>query len=107
MSVCDNKEAFQPLITLASNAALLGTKYTLKDDINEASILYNNAKFYYANNEFNGALVSYSCAAVLLNSIDRQLDQINNSPSSSLSSSSAAAADARSGFPSHHARSIY
>ena len=86
MSVCDNKEAFQPLLTFA-NSNTLGTKYRLKDDINEASILYNNAKFYYANNEFNGALVSYSCAAVLLNSIDRQLDQINKSSSSSSSSS--------------------
>ncbi len=75
MSVCENKEAFEPLITLAKNQQLLnGPKRSLSDDINEASILYNNAKFYYANNEFNGALVSYSCAAVLLNSIVRQLD---------------------------------
>jgi SpoVK/Ycf46/Vps4 family AAA+-type ATPase len=92
MSVCENKEAFQPLITIASNDALLGPKNTLKDDINEASILYNNAKFYYANNEFNGALVSYSCAAVLLNSIDRQLQQIRK-PSSSSSSSSSSLSD--------------
>ena len=33
----------------------------------EAKILYNNAKFYYACGQTVGALVSYSCAAVLLN----------------------------------------
>lgn len=74
MSACENKDAFQPLITYASTNQPVQNR-NFKDDIEEAAILYNNAKFYYTNNEFSGALVSYSCAAVLLNSIVRQLPQ--------------------------------
>lgn len=76
MSACENKDAFQQLITYASTNTSVQNK-NFKDDISEAAILYNNAKFYYTNNEFSGALVSYSCAAVLLNSIVRQLPQQN------------------------------
>ena len=43
------------------------------ETLNEIKILYGNAKFYYSTNEFSGALVSYSCAAVLLNSMIREL----------------------------------
>ena len=71
MSVCETKDAFGPLIRYANS----NKDRPISSDINEASILYNNAKFYYTNNEFSGALVSYSCAAVLLNSIIRQLGQ--------------------------------
>ena len=72
---CENKDAFQPLIAYARTITGAVQNNTFNDDITEAAILYNNAKFYYTNNEFNGALVSYSCAAVLLNSIVRQLPQ--------------------------------
>ena len=75
MSICEQKEAFKSLIAWKPNPA--PTNRTITDDIKEAEILYSNAKFYYASNEFNGALVSYSCAAVLLNSIVRQL-QLNS-----------------------------
>lgn len=37
------------------------------ENISQANTLFNNAKFYYAAGEFNGALVSYSCCAVSLN----------------------------------------
>lgn len=50
---------------------------TLCNDLEEANILYKNAKFYYSTNEYQGALVSYSCASVLLNSISRQLAETN------------------------------
>ena len=45
----------------------------IKDEVIEANVLYNNAKFYYSAGETVGALVSYSCAAVLINSILRKL----------------------------------
>lgn len=80
MSNCNNKEAFQPLIEFANKPGAINIG-EIKKDIDEASILYNNAKFYYTNNEFSGALVSYSCAAVLLNSIVRHLDEIRDKPS--------------------------
>ena len=44
----------------------------IKDEVIEANVLYNNAKFYYSAGETVGALVSYSCAAVLINSILRK-----------------------------------
>jgi len=46
---------------------------TFCNDLSEADTLYKNAKFYYSTNEYQGALVSYSCTAVLLNSLSRQL----------------------------------
>jgi SpoVK/Ycf46/Vps4 family AAA+-type ATPase len=72
MSVCENKDAFQPLVVY-TNANKTVQNSTIEEDVAEAETLYSNAKFYYTNNEFSGALVSYSCAAVLLNSIVRQL----------------------------------
>jgi len=48
-----------------------------KQTLKEIKILYGNAKFYYSTNEFSGALVSYSCAAVLLNAMLRELSPEN------------------------------
>ncbi len=45
----------------------------LKPTIKESQLLYQNAKYYYSVNEFVGALVSYSCASVLINSTITQL----------------------------------
>jgi len=53
---------------------------TFCNDLIEADTLYKNAKFYYSTNEYQGALVSYSCAAVLLNSASRQLSSNNLNP---------------------------
>jgi len=39
---------------------------TIVENIQEAQILFNNAKFYYCAGEFHGALVSFSCCAVSL-----------------------------------------
>ena len=50
---------------------------TSKQTLEEIKILYGNAKFYYSTNEFSGALVSYSCAAVLLNAMLRELPPEN------------------------------
>ena len=50
---------------------------TSKTTLEEIKILYGNAKFYYSTNEFSGALVSYSCAAVLLNAMLRELSSEN------------------------------
>jgi hypothetical protein len=50
---------------------------TSKQTLEEIKILYGNAKFYYSTNEFSGALVSYSCAAVLLNAMLRELSPEN------------------------------
>jgi SpoVK/Ycf46/Vps4 family AAA+-type ATPase len=55
---CDG-DVFQKLITASPH----------DNNLKEAQILYNNAKFYYACGQSVGALVSYSCAAVLLNVI--------------------------------------
>jgi len=49
------------------------TKPVLCEDITQAIQLYNNAKFYLQAAELQGALVSYSCAAILLDSIRRNL----------------------------------
>ena len=49
----------------------------LKPTIEESQLLYQNAKYYYSVNEFVGALVSYSCASVLINSTITQLQSIN------------------------------
>jgi len=50
---------------------------TSNQTLEEIKILYGNAKFYYSTNEFSGALVSYSCAAVLLNAMLRELSTEN------------------------------
>lgn len=42
-------------------------------DVTNAQILYENAKYYYQTGEFTGALVSYSCASVLLYSVLKRL----------------------------------
>jgi len=47
----------------------------IKDEVIEANVLYNNGKFYYSSGESVGALISYSCATVLLNSILRKIPQ--------------------------------
>ena len=47
----------------------MSTNDKIKQDIMYAKTLYENAKFYYGTNELSGALVSFSCCAVLLNSI--------------------------------------
>ena len=47
----------------------------LKTDIGQAIVLYNNAKFYYQAAELAGALVSYSCSAILFDSILRRIPQ--------------------------------
>jgi SpoVK/Ycf46/Vps4 family AAA+-type ATPase len=49
----------------------------IKNEIVEANILYNNGKFYYSSGESVGALVSYSCATVLLNSIKKHISSSN------------------------------
>jgi SpoVK/Ycf46/Vps4 family AAA+-type ATPase len=46
---------------------------SIRPDVVEANVLYNNGKFYYSSGESVGALVSYSCATVLLNTILRKL----------------------------------
>lgn len=65
---------------LSCNSKIFDTlnNYAAKDsrirpEVAEANILYNNGKFYYSSGESVGALVSYSCAAVLLNTILRKL----------------------------------
>ena len=58
---------------------------TSKQTLEEIKILYGNAKFYYSTNEFSGALVSYSCAAVLLNAMLRELSPANENQVPSVS----------------------
>ncbi len=48
---------------------------SLEDEINESQILYQNAKYYYSAGEYSGALVSFACASVLLNTIIRRLER--------------------------------
>jgi len=57
------------------------TNKVLKEDIGQAIQLYNNAKFYLQAAELQGALVSYSCAAILLDSIRRNLENLSESKS--------------------------
>ena len=61
---------------------------TSKQTLEEIKILYGNAKFYYSTNEFSGALVSYSCAAVLLNAMLRELSPANENQVPSVSNTS-------------------
>ena len=76
-NICENSKAFDSLKTVVVGE-------DTKSDLNEANILYNNAKFYYTTGEFNGALVSYSCSAVLLNSLIRKLKQLGLSDEANL-----------------------
>jgi len=48
----------------------------IEPDIAESQLLYQNAKYYYSVNEYVGALISYGCASVLLNTIIRRLETI-------------------------------
>lgn len=73
MNEC-NKNEFQYLTKyLADNNK---EQPVLCEDITQAIHLYNNAKFYLQATELQGALVSYSCAAILLDSIRRNLQKI-------------------------------
>jgi SpoVK/Ycf46/Vps4 family AAA+-type ATPase len=56
----------------------------LCDGIKESQILYNNAKFYYSAGQFQGALVSYACAAVSFNWIIKGLKNITGEKYASL-----------------------
>jgi len=58
----------------------------LSEEITESQTLYQNAKYYYSVNEYSGALVSYACASVLLNTIIRRLEGYKTQSSSSDSS---------------------
>jgi len=60
--ICTNNDIFSELENKTSDAPQFIT-----NQIMEAKILYENAKFYYNGGEFTGSLVSYSCASVLLN----------------------------------------
>ena len=60
----------------------------LKENISQIMTLYNNAKFYFQSAELNGALVSYSCAAVLLDTVRRTLLQLQPQSKSSPPSAS-------------------
>jgi SpoVK/Ycf46/Vps4 family AAA+-type ATPase len=62
-----SSDVFKDIIAYAKNKPLI------KNNVEEANILYNNGKFYYSSGEMVGALVSYSCATVLLNSILRAI----------------------------------
>lgn len=59
---CNNEDAFAELLS----------KYNHPDVI-DAKTLFDNAKFYYLAGQLSGALVSFSCASVLLNSIVRAI----------------------------------
>ena len=45
MSVCENKDAFQPLVVY-TNANKTVQNSTIEEDVAEAETLYSNAKFY-------------------------------------------------------------
>ena len=84
-NLCDS--GLTALVESCRNNPITITNTTLCNDLEEANILYKNAKFYYSTNEYQGALVSYSCASVLLNSISRQLESTGTSSSSSSAAS--------------------
>ena len=81
MSVIENlcDSGLTSLVEFCKNRQIILQNKMICNDINEADTLYKNAKFYYSTNEYQGALVSYSCTAVLLNSVMRQLSQTDNS----------------------------
>ena len=54
-------------------------------EIEESQILYQNAKYYYSAGEYSGALVSFACACVLLNTIIRRLrEESKSNPSTTI-----------------------
>ena len=58
---------------------------TLGPEIKESQILYQNAKYYYSAGEYSGALVSFACACVLLNTIIRRLrEESKSNPSTTI-----------------------
>ena len=67
--ICKNDNAFELLIEFSNNPE--NTMYS--KDIKDAKILYDNAKFYYMAGQLTGALVSFSCTSVLLNSLIKSL----------------------------------
>ena len=85
MNICDN-DTFNSLeeysTTIKNNDPVLST------NISQAKTLYENAKFYYQAAELQGSLVSYSCAAILLDSIRRSIEHNggNNYPPAAASS---------------------
>ena len=70
-NICNNDKAFEPLLTFCKDK-----KVHYYKDIEDAKILYENAKFYYIAGQLSGALVSFSCASVLLNSIIRSMESL-------------------------------
>jgi len=80
MNICDN-DTFTNLEAYAAN--ILNADPVLSTNILQAKTLYENAKFYYQAAELQGSLVSYSCAAILLDSIRRSIEhniQLNGGP---------------------------
>jgi ATP-dependent Zn protease len=74
---CNNDNSFDFLLGILPN----------NQDVKDAKTLFDNAKFYYVAGQLSGALVSFSCASVLLNSIiknnqtsitDSNLNNANN-----------------------------
>jgi len=73
-NVCQNDDAFATLIKFCqSNPDAPYCK-----DVTDAKTLYDNAKFYYLAGQLTGALVSFSCTSVLLNSIIRSIGDTND-----------------------------
>jgi len=70
---CINTTIFDTIKSELSTLLSVNFSDDIAETLNEAKILYSNAKFYYSCNEFSGALVSYSCAAVLLNTLIRSV----------------------------------
>jgi AAA+ superfamily predicted ATPase len=81
MNICDN-DTFTNLEAYAANIS--NADPVLSTNILQAKTLYENAKFYYQAAELQGSLVSYSCAAILLDSIRRSIEhniQLDGGPS--------------------------
>ena len=76
-NLCDN--GLTVLVQQCNANPIVLQNGTFCNDLTEADTLYKNAKFYYSTNEYQGALVSYYCTAVLLNSLVRQLSLPANS----------------------------
>ena len=96
MNEC-NKNEFQNLTKYLADKDK--EQPVLCEDITQAIHLYNNAKFYLQAAELQGALVSYSCAAILLDSIRRNL-QRRFKVKENLQKPLARAPSSESGFPS-------
>lgn len=80
ISICKSETPFKELNSLCQNERYREMAFC--KDIADAEKLYNNAKFYYVAGQLSGALVSYSCSAVLLNSILRSLNSLQEKPPS-------------------------